>query len=149
MVKHVVEAHRARIWPRRWERWRRVRLVRLDRALLNDVRTVFRSRPLLFFFALELLAGGVFVMRRGEQTVTTVLLIWVGMLILAFFAWWAGRHRLAHPRPDPVPGATARAVFALIGVAGMMLFGFSMAVGFVLITSGIGGWLYRTFGAVN
>ncbi|MFV2064765.1 MAG: type II CAAX prenyl endopeptidase Rce1 family protein [Chloroflexota bacterium] len=119
--------------------------MRLDRALLNDARTVFRSRPLLFFFALELLAGGVFVMRRGEQTATTVLLIWLGMLILAFFAWWAGRHRLAHPQPDPVPGATARAVFALIGVAGMMLFGLSMAVGFVLITSGIGGWLWAAW----
>ena len=119
--------------------------MRLDRALIADLRTMFRSRPIVLFLALELLAGVVFVARRGNETVTLVLFVWVGMLVLAFFAWWAGRHRLAHPQADAVPGATARAIFALIGALGMMLFGFSMAVGFVLLAAGSGGWLWSAW----
>ncbi len=73
-----------------------------------------------------------------------VLLVWLGMLILAFFAWWAGRHRLAHPAPDPVAGAGARAMFALVGVAGMLVWGFdiSVAAGFVLFVGGSAGWIW-------
>ncbi|MFV2065323.1 MAG: type II CAAX prenyl endopeptidase Rce1 family protein, partial [Chloroflexota bacterium] len=81
----------------------------------------------------------------GGEAVSTVLLIWVGMLVLAFFAWWAGRHRLAHPQPDAMPGATARTIFALIGVLGMMLIGFSPAVGLVLVAGGIGGWIWAAW----
>ena len=69
--------------------------MRLDRALLSDIRTVSRSRPIQFFLVLEVVAGAVFVARRGAETARSVLLVWAGMLIVAFLAWWAGRHRLA------------------------------------------------------
>ena len=70
---------------------------------------------------------------------TTVLLIWLGMLTLAFFAWWAGRHRLAHPQADPVPGAAARSLFAAMVAAGMLVWGsgVSAAAGLVLVAVGL------------
>lgn len=121
--------------------------MRLDRALANDVRAALRSRPILFFLGLELLAGVIFVARRGSEHVDTVALIWVGMGILAFFAWWAGRHRLAHPLPDRVGAAGARAVSALLGSLGMVVwtFGISVEAGFVLLVCGMGGWLWAAW----
>lgn len=106
------------------------------------------------FFALQFLAGGVFIARRGAETLSTVLLIWVAMLVLAFFAWWAGRSARAHPRPDPVPAATARSVFALLAALGMLLLGSgtSLELGLVLLTCGLGAWswsAWRTSGFVG
>jgi hypothetical protein len=121
--------------------------VRLDRALIADIGVALRSPPILAFLALEAVAGVTFVWRRGGDTVSTVVLVWMGMLALAFFAWWAGRHRLAHPEPDPVPAAGARAAFATIGVAGMVVWGFgiSVAAGAVLFACGLGGWLWAAW----
>ncbi len=121
--------------------------MRLDRALSTDLGTALRSGPVRFFLLLQVLAGAVFVWRRGGDAVSMVLLVWLGLLALAFFAWWAGRHRLAHPTPDPVPAAGARTVFALIGVVGMVIWGsgVSVAVGFVLFVGGIGGWLWSAW----
>jgi hypothetical protein len=118
--------------------------VRLDQALLGDLTIALRSRPVRVFLVIELIAGLVFVMRRGSGVISTVLLIWLGVAILAFFAWWAGRHRLAHPERDPAPNAAARSGFALITVTGMLLWSFeiSVAAGFVLFVSGVGGWLW-------
>lgn len=125
--------------------------VRLDEALLADLRVALRSRAILGFLLLELIGGLVFVWRRGTETISTVLLIWSGMLVLAFFAWWAGRHRLAHPEPDPLPGAPARAGFALIGLAGMLVWGFDLSAeaGFVLFACGLGGWLWAAWRSVG
>ena len=36
------------------------------------------------------------------DTISMVLLIWLGLLALAFFAWWAGRHRLELCESDGV-----------------------------------------------
>jgi hypothetical protein len=94
------------------------------------------------FLALEVIAATVFVARRGAESASSVALVWAGMLVVAFFAWWAGRQRLAHPQPDVVRGATARASCALIGVAGMVLFGLHFAVGTVLLAVGVGGWFW-------
>lgn len=121
--------------------------VRLDRALASDISTALRSGPILAFLALQVVAGAVFVVRRGPEMGQTVVLIWLGMLTLAFFAWWAGRHRLAHPQPDPVPDAAARSGFALLAAAGMLLWssGISPDVGSVLVVSGIGAWLWAAW----
>ena len=117
---------------------------RLDQELLADLRAVLRSLPILGFLALELLAGALFVARRGSETASTVALIWAGMLVLAFFAWWAGRHRLAVSTPDPLPGAAGRVLFALVGVSGMLLIGYGLQVnvGVILLFGGIGGWIW-------
>lgn len=106
------------------------------------MRAASRSLPLLGFVALQLVAGAVFVARRGGSTGDTVILIWLGMLALAFFAWWAGRHRAAVPSPDPLPGAPGRVLFAAIGVLGMLMIGYGVgsSVGLVLLVSGIAGW---------
>jgi len=121
--------------------------MRLDRALLTDLGTALRSWPIRLYLLLQLLAAAVFVSRRGSDTVTMVLLIWLGLLVLAFAAWWAGRHRLAHPQPDPVPEAGPRAIFALIGVAGMTLWGFGLSpiLGFVLVACALGAWLWAAW----
>ena len=118
--------------------------MRLDQALLQDLGTGLRSRALQAFLALQVVAGLTFVWRRGEGTATTVLLIWLGMGCLAFFAWWAGRHRLAHPEPDPVRGAGPKGVFALVAALGMLVWGFEVSVelGAVLFVSGAGAWLW-------
>ena len=149
MIEQVVTRHRHRIWAGRRCRRRRLRLVRLDRALGADLGAALRSGPVRVFLLLQIIAGVVFVWRRGGDTASTVLLIWLGMLVLAFFAWWAGRHRLAHPAPDPVPAAGARAAFALTGVAGMVVWssGLSAPAGFVLLAGGVGGWLWAAWRA--
>ena len=103
-----------------------------------------RSRAILTFLALEAIAGVVFVDRRSGETVSTVLLIYLGMLILAFFAWWSGRHRLAHPHPDSVSAPGPRSAFAIIAATGMAIWGFglSVPVGLVLFSAGLGGWIW-------
>jgi hypothetical protein len=123
--------------------------VRLDQALIADARTALGSRAVRAFLAIEVAAALVFLLRRGSEMLSTVLLIWLGMLTLAFMAWWAGRHRLAHPQPDPLPAAAARTVFALVAAAGMLLWGMgvSAAAGFVLAATGLGGWLWSALRA--
>lgn len=147
MVEQVIERHRHRIWPSAKTPQRYTRAVRLDRALIADLGVALRSPPILAFLVLEAVAGVTFVWRRGGDTVSTVALVWLGMLALAFFAWWAGRHRLAHPAPDPVPAAGPRAAFALIGVAGMVVWGSGASVeaGAVLFACGLGGWLWAAW----
>ena len=73
-----------------------------------------------------------------------VVLIWLGLAIVAFLAWWAGRHRLAHPEPDPVVAAGPRSTFAVMVAGGWALWGFGLTgpLGFVLILVGIGGWFW-------
>ena len=102
---------------------------------------------MLAFLLIEAVAAVVLVWRRDEDVISTVLLVWLGLLCLAFFAWWAGRHRLAHPQPDPVPAAGPRASFALVGVAGMLLWNFevSLEAGLVLVVGGIAGWLWAAW----
>jgi hypothetical protein len=116
----------------------------LDRALRNDLRAALRSRAILLFLVLELIAGLLFILRRGSDTVTTVLLVWLAMSVLAFFAWWAGRHRSAVSTPDPVPDAAVRTVFALVAAAGLTAWGFALGggVGLLLFALGSGGWLW-------
>jgi len=149
VIEEVIEAHRYRIWASPGQRCRRLAHVRLDQALVADARTALRSRPVLAFLALEAVAGALFVLRRGSEMLTTVLLIWLGMLTLAFFAWWAGRHRLAHPQADPMPGAAARSLFAAMVAAGMLVWGsgVSAAAGLVLVAAGLGGWLWSALRA--
>ena len=118
--------------------------MRLDRALALDLGRALRSRPIQLYLVLQLAAGVVFVARRGEGTVSTVVLIWLGLSIVAFLAWWSGRHRLAHPQPDPVPAAGPRTAFALLVVGGWVLWGFGLSAeaGFVLSLVGLGGWVW-------
>ena len=128
--------------------------MRLDQALITDLRTALRSRPVLLFLGLQAAAAVVFVARRGAETVSTVLLVWLAVLMVGFLAWWSGRHRLAHPAPDPVSAARARSAFALIGVSGMIMMSAQsslaagivlFSVGIVLFSVGIGGWLWAAW----
>jgi hypothetical protein len=123
--------------------------MRLDRALLADAARAWESWPIRLYLLLQLVAGAVFVWRRGTPTLSMVLLIWLGLLVLAFVAWWAGRHRLAHPQPDRVPAAGPRAAFALLGALGMTLLGFGLdaEIGFVLVACALGGWLWAAWRA--
>jgi hypothetical protein len=123
--------------------------MRLDRALAHDLGTALRSRPIQLFVGLQIVAAVVFVSRRGADVVSTVLLIWAGLALVAFLAWWSGRHRSAHPEPDPVPAAGARAAFALVAAGGWALwsFGLSAEAGFVLLCAGFAGWLWSALRA--
>lgn len=57
--------------------------MRLDQALVADVGTALGSRPVLAFLGLEVVAGAVFLVRRGSEMLSTVVLIWLGMVTLA------------------------------------------------------------------
>ena len=121
--------------------------MRLDRALRADLGLALRSTPLRLYLLLQLAAGALFLWRRGSETVATVLLIWLALLLLAFFAWWAGRHPRAHPQPDAVPAARARTLCALLAVAGMSAWGagWSGPLGPLLFGCGLGGWLWSAW----
>lgn len=142
----MVERHAAQDRCRAYMPQRRLSPMRLDRALALDLGQALRSRPIQLYLALQLTAAAVFVARRGQDTVSTVLLIWLGLAVVAFLAWWAGRHRLAHPEPDLVPAAGARTVFALLVVGGWVMWGFgwSAEAGFLLLFVGVGGWVWST-----
>ncbi len=118
--------------------------MRLDRALAHDLARASRSRPIQLYLAMQLAAAAVFVVRRDEITVTMVLLIWLGLAAVAFTAWWAGRHRRAHPDPDPMPAAGPRSAFALIVALGWVVwsFGLGAQLGFLLTLVGGGGWVW-------
>jgi hypothetical protein len=118
--------------------------VRIDRALVIDVRLALRSRPIRAFLALEGLATLVFVARRGVTVAPTVTALWLGLAFLAFVCWWAGRHRAAHPEPDPMTAAGGRTLMALVGVAGLVIWGYGLdpALGAVLTAGACVGWLW-------
>jgi hypothetical protein len=122
--------------------------MRVDRALLADGGTALRSGPLRLFLVLELLAALLFLWRRGGSAIETILLVWSGLLILAFVAWWAGRHRLAHPQADPVPEARAKVGFAVVVLVGMLVWAFGLgAGGWLLAAGGLLGWTWAALRA--
>lgn len=118
--------------------------MRLDRALAHDLGLALRSRPVQVYLLIQLVAVIVLVARRGEDLFSTAVLVYLGLGVVAFLAWWAGRHRLAHPQPDPVAAAGPKTAFALITGLGWGLVGFGLlpALGFVLLFVGVGGWIW-------
>lgn len=120
---------------------------------MGDLRDMLRSRAIVVFLAVEVAGAVLFLGRRGLGSLDTVLLIWLGMATLAFFAWWAGRHRLAHGLPDPMPAARSRSIFAIAGAAGMTASGFGaawgvgilVAAGGLLFVCALGGWLWSAW----
>ncbi len=118
--------------------------MRLDRALAHDLGVALRLRPIQLYLLVQVAAAVVFVARRGSDTASMVVLIWLGLAVVAFLAWWSGRHRLAHPEPDPQVAPGPRTLFALLVGAGWASWGFgvSVQVGFVLMVVGVGGWIW-------
>ena len=118
--------------------------MRLDRALVLDLGQALRSRPVQVYLLIQLVATVVFVARRGDDTLSMLLLVYLGLAVVAFLAWWAGRHRLAHPQPDPVAAAGPKTAFALLVALGWGLLGFGLVpqVGFVLLFVGLAGWIW-------
>lgn len=116
---------------------------RLDRALVDDLRAALTSRPVVVFLGLQALAAVVFVARRGPGVAQTVVLVWAGLAFVGFICWWAGRHRLAHPEPDPVPRARARLAAGLTIAGGLAVgtYGIHMGASAVLTIAGVAGWL--------
>jgi hypothetical protein len=117
--------------------------LRLDRALMNDLRSMLSSWPVLAFLGLEAASGLLFVARRGPGVVPTLLLVWLGLGLVAFLCWWAGRHRLAHPDADPVPRAGARLACALLVAVGLGLgqYGIQSTLGGGLVIGAVVAWL--------
>ncbi len=117
--------------------------MRLDRALLADGRMALGSRPLRIFLALELAAALLFAWRRGPGALETILLVWAGLLVLAFFAWWAGRHHRAHPQPDAIAAAPGKVGFACLAATGMLAWSAGLGpVGWLLAAGGLAGWAW-------
>lgn len=116
---------------------------RLDRALTGDVQAALARPALRAFLALEVVAGAVFVARRGIETTSVVLLVWAGFTLLAFFAWWAGRHDAVRPAPDPVSHAGGRLLAAVVGALGLGLWSWGVVplLGAALAVSGFAVWV--------
>ena len=114
----------------------------LHRALATDLGRALRCRPLQLYLVVQVLAAAVYVVRRDEITLAMVLLIWLGLALLAFVAWWSGRHPAARPQPDRVPAAGPRVGFAMLAVVGGVVSTASSVAGGVLILGGVGGWAW-------
>jgi hypothetical protein len=96
----------------------------------------------LAFLTLEAVATLTLVLRRGEAVLGTVAVVWLGLLSVAFLAWWAGRHRLAVQVRDPVPAPVVRAASALVSSLGLLIAGLGgWVIGAVLVALGLLGWL--------
>ena len=117
--------------------------IRLDHALVADLRTAATSPALVLMGVLEVVAALVFVARRGTEVVSTVLLVWLALGFVAFIAWWAGRHRLARPEPDPVPRARGRLLAGLTLAFGLAIGTWNIDRGAsgAIALLGLGGWL--------
>jgi hypothetical protein len=117
--------------------------LRLDRALAVDLQAATRRPVILAFLALEVAAGAFIVARRGGPGAESVGFVWLGLGVVAFLAWWSGRHRRAVERPDPVGRAGGRLLSALVGVAGIGLvtWGLSASLGVAMVLAAIVGWL--------
>ena len=116
---------------------------RLDRALASDLRIALGRPAVLAFLVLELTAGAFIVARRGGPGAESVGLLWLGLAMVAFLAWWSGRHRLAVERPDPVDRARGKLVAATTGAIGigLLTWGLAPLAGLVLVVAGAGAWL--------
>lgn len=116
---------------------------RLDRALLVDLRAAVDDSGVRVFLGLEIAAAAIVLVRRGPGLAGTLALLWLGLGILAFLAWWAGRHRAAVEVPDPVPRATVRTLVAGIGAVGLGLamWGMAPAAGIAIALGAIVAWL--------
>ncbi|MET1232133.1 MAG: hypothetical protein ABWY52_04710, partial [Candidatus Limnocylindrales bacterium] len=117
--------------------------LRLDRALAADLGAALRRPTILVFLALEVAAGAVVLARRGAAGAESVALIWLGLGVVAFLAWWSGRHPRAVERPDRVGRAVGRLSSAIVGVAGIGLvtWRLSPSLGVALILGATIGWL--------
>jgi hypothetical protein len=116
---------------------------RLDHDLMRGLRVAVADPWVLGFLGLQAVAGAVLVARRGPDLASTVVLIWLGLAFVGFIAWWAGRHRLAHPAADPVPRATGRLLASLAVAAGLAVgtAGVHQGVAALLTLGGVGAWL--------
>jgi len=117
--------------------------LRLDHELVADARAAASSPSIRAFLALQALSAAVFIARRGPGVAQTVLLVWLGLAFVGFICWWAGRHRLAHPEPDPVPRARARLVASLAVAGGLAIgtYGIHMGASAAITIGGVVGWL--------
>lgn len=116
---------------------------RLDRALASDLHDALGRPAILAFLGLEIAAGAFIVVQRGARGAESVGLLWLGLGVVAFLAWWSGRHRLAVERPDPVARAHGKLVAAVIGAMGIgfLTWGFVPLAGLALATAGTVAWL--------
>ncbi len=95
------------------------------------------------FLSLEVAAGAFVVARRGGPGAESVGFVWLGLGVVAFLAWWSGRHHGAVERPDPVGRARGRLLSALVGVAGigLLTWGLSSSLGVALVVAATFSWL--------
>ncbi|MFN8621522.1 MAG: hypothetical protein U0869_12330 [Chloroflexota bacterium] len=117
--------------------------LRLDHELVRDLLRALASPAIVAFLLLQVTAAVLFVVRRGPATLQTILLVWTGLAFVGFICWWAGRHRLAHAEPDPVPMARARLVAGLTVAAGLAIgtYGISSGASGLVTLAGIVAWL--------
>ena len=116
---------------------------RLDRALAADMRAALRRPPIVAFLGLELAASALIVARRAVAGLESVGLLWLGLGVVAFLAWWSGRSRLAVERPDPVDRAMGKLAAAVVGAIGIGLvtWGLAPLPGALLVLAGSGAWI--------
>ena len=110
---------------------------------MTDLRSALGRPVILGFLALEMAAGAFIVLRRGGTSQESVGLVWLGLAVVGFLAWWSGRHRLAVERPDHVDRARSKLVAATVGAIGIgcWTWGLAPAGGAVLVLAGCGAWL--------
>jgi hypothetical protein len=120
---------------------------RLDQALAKDLRAALGRPAIVAFLLVEVVAGAFIGFRRGGPGLESVGLLWLGLGVVAFLAWWSGRHRLAIERVDPVRRAGPKLLAAGVGAVGIGLvtWGLAPAVGVALVAAGVVAWLASAF----
>jgi hypothetical protein len=92
---------------------------RLWSDVLRDGAAVLRSGPFRAYLAVELVASGYLVARRGPEMLLLLALVFGGAAVAAFLAWAAGRLPGAHPGQDPVPAPRAELAAIFVAYAGL------------------------------
>ncbi len=112
----------------------------LGAELRGDLGRALRSGPVRIFLAVELVAVGYQLLRRGPEILPSLAVIALGACLFGPLAWLAGRHPWAHPAPDPVRAPRPEALAVGVAYVALAVWMFGLGATFGVFQLGLAAW---------